>query len=579
MIKIIITLIKSLNKSQKYKILTISIISFFIPFLEVLSIASLGALILFIIDIDNNIKLIPLEELRGFIQTIDKMTLVFALSIIFSILIILKNLFLLLYAFLEAKIKKEISSSYAINLYKHYLNKKYINLAYLDTSEIQNQILWQSGKVSLYIFLIITLIKDFFLALLFITGLFIINFKVTFLLIFLSLVLSTLYSLTTRKKISKLGLLVSILDGELIKITQNTLVGIKTIIIYSKKKFFHNKFIEIIGKKIKNEIWFTTISVLPRLILECIFALCIVLFLILSINSEEDIANVLPYLVFLSLVSIRMLPIFSSLNIIIANIRLVKPIVSSLLKFWDVSKIPAELPFSDLVKENFDSLNCIELKNINFEYSTPHKKIIDDLSFKFEKNKIYALTGVSGGGKSTLIVIICGFLEPYSGQVEVNGKSIYLDIESWQGQVAFVPQDNFLLNDSIIKNVSFGELDNEINIKKFNNAIIQSNLIEFVDSLKKKEQTIVGDRGINISGGQRQRIGLARALYKNGNFIALDEATNSVDKDSEVEIMNTLHKIKKDKIIIVVAHRQSTINLCDEVIKMNNGTIKITKKI
>ena len=578
MLKNINSLKKTLSTTQKNKIILIFVMSFFIPFMEVLSIATLGALILFVIDVDNIVKMIPIQNLEDFVKSIDKTTLIYVLSVFVLVLIIFKNLFLLLYSFLAVKLQKEIISSHSLHIYKHYMNKKFIDLTYLNTPGIQNDILGQSSKISYYIFFNISLLKDFLLALLFIFGLLAVNFKVTIFLIFIALIFSILYFLFTRKKIKNFGLQANFFDRELIKITQYTFVGIKSIIIFSKKKFFQNRFIEIIEQKIKNEIWYDTISKLPRLILEIAFAACIVLFMNFSIKSEDDISKILPFLVFLSLISIRLLPIFSNLNLVMTNIKHIEPVVEKLLKFWDVPTILTKAPLIDLEKQNFNNLNYIGLKNVYFNYKTSDKNIINNLSFKFEKNKIYALTGTSGAGKSTLIDIICGFLEPSTGRVEANGKNIYQNIELWRQQIAFVPQDNFLLNDTIIANISFVDLGKETNMKRFNDAIEQSDLIEFIDMLPKKEMTITGDRGINISGGQKQRIGLARALYKNGNFIALDEATNSVDKDSEVTIIDTLHKIKKGKIIIVIAHSQSTINLCDEVILLKNGEVKFTGK-
>ena len=131
-----------------------------------------------------------------------------------------------------------------------------------------------------------------------------------------------------------------------------------------------------------------------------------------------------------------------------------------------------------------------------------------------------------------------------------------------------MPQENFLINDTFKKNVCFGENEKEFDNIRFKDSIIQSDLFEFMDNLPKKENTEILDRGINISGGQRQRIGLARALYQNRSVLLLDEATSSVDSETEQTILETLHSIKIGKIIIMIAHRRSTIEKCDQIIDL-----------
>ena len=189
------------------------------------------------------------------------------------------------------------------------------------------------------------------------------------------------------------------------------------------------------------------------------------------------------------------------------------------------------------------------------------------MSFVLEKNKIYAITGKSGSGKSTLMDIIIGISDPSSGSVFINSLNIADNKKQFYKKVGYVPQDNFLLNDTIVNNVCFG--DTNPDIKHFWEAIDQSELDKFVYELPFKENTIIGDRGLKISGGQRQRIGLARALYKNKSILALDEFTSAIDNETEYNILKTLHKIKKEKIIVIIAHKQSTIESCDHIINLS----------
>ena len=215
----------------------------------------------------------------------------------------------------------------------------------------------------------------------------------------------------------------------------------------------------------------------------------------------------------------------------------------------------------------------IEVKNVSFSYNLNENNILENLSFDLQKGKIYAITGKTGVGKSTLLDILTGILVPSKGSVLINGKEIKENIIKWQQNVGYVPQDHFLLNESIAKNICFG--DDEPNLERLNFSIKNSELNELLRQLPKKENTIVGDRGIRISGGQKQRLGLARALYNDKTFLAFDEATSAVDQETELNILNTLHKLKKNRIIVIIAHRENTIKSCDEEIQISDRKILI----
>jgi ABC-type multidrug transport system fused ATPase/permease subunit len=225
-------------------------------------------------------------------------------------------------------------------------------------------------------------------------------------------------------------------------------------------------------------------------------------------------------------------------------------------------------------KCSFDNVCSIEFKNVGFNYPGLDKPILRNISFKFLPNKIYALVGKTGAGKSTLLDLAIGIIQPTTGIILSGKDNINSNILEWRKSVGYVPQDNFLLNDTILNNICFGEENKNIDLNKFNEAVDKSDLTEFINQLPDKENTYIGDKGVRISGGQRQRIGLARALYENRFFLALDEATSAVDDQTENTILKTLNKIKKNKIIIIIAHRETTVNLCDEIVKLENGQIK-----
>ena len=222
--------------------------------------------------------------------------------------------------------------------------------------------------------------------------------------------------------------------------------------------------------------------------------------------------------------------------------------------------------------------NFLELKNIHKTFKTEKTiKVLKGLSQKFKKGKIYSLMGPSGSGKSTLVNIILGLLQPDSGDVTVDDISIFKDIEKWQGKIGYVPQTIFLTDDTLRNNIAFGIREEDISDQKIDIAIKLSQLGKFIETLPEKENTLVGENGARVSGGQKQRIGIARALYHNPEILIMDEATSSLDNETELEIMNDINSMHGKKTIIIITHRLSTVSGCDSLYKMENKILNKMK--
>lgn len=565
---------KILNKEQKIKLGINLFLSFFIPFLELLSIGSIASLIMFVLDLNAYKNLIPLFIQENFLVNLEKNEILITLSVIMLVAILIKNFFLFGYHYFEISLRKNIARYHANKLFNIFLNQSYLQHTLSDSSVIQNDILNQSQKCSDLIYLLMIVIKDTLIAFILLSSLFLINLKASILLVGLAILISFIFYLFSGNKIKNIGATAKEKESELIKIVRNTFEGFKLIILFGKKNFFENNFKQTLFTRFRFEILQHMIQKIPRLIFEIFFS-CIIIFILINfIRNDGDIDNILPFLVFLSLISMRLLPIAVNLNTMISSIKYVQYPVEDLLKFLieknsNIKKIISNEP----VNSNFDfkNLEKIEVKNISFSYTQNDNNILENVTFELKRGKIYAITGKTGAGKSTLLDILTGILVPSNGSIIINGKDMRENIVNWQQNVGYVPQDHFLLNESIAQNISFG--DDKLNFNKLRFSIENSELNELIDQLPNRENTIVGDRGIRISGGQKQRLGLARALYNDKSFLAFDEATSAVDQDTELNILNTLHKLKKDRIIVIIAHRENTIKSCDEEIKISDKKI------
>ena len=562
---------KFLTKNLKIKIAMYLIFSIFIPFLELISIGSIGVVVLFVVDFEKYLHLIPEFVVNNYLEGLSKVQILYFVGFFMFFVILIKNIFLLWYSYFENTLRRGIHGYHSKLLYTNFINESYVEHTMTSSSEKQNDILNQSKKCSDFVFYSMTFIKEILIAILLVVSLLILNVKASLSLFALSLILSLVFYLFSGKKIKKIGEMAKLREFDLIEIVKNTFQGFKIITLYGKKSFFEKKFNETILLKYKYEVWQQTIQKLPRLFFELVFAATIIIILISFVNKDDDIKDILPFLVFLSLISVRLLPIFVNLNVVFAGLKYLEGPVEDLLNVLSKKNFSLPKKTNKNEESKFVNIDNIEVKNLSFNYSNESLKIINDISFKLSRNNIYAFVGKTGVGKSTMLDLIIGILMPSSGSILVDGYNISNNIESWHSNIGYVPQDNFLLNDSIFKNVCF--LDENPNIKKFNKAIEQAELKEFIDSLPNKEETIVGDQGLRVSGGQKQRLGLARSLYEEKTFLAFDEATSAVDNETEYSILKTMDKIKKNKIIIIIAHRETTINSCDAALHLPLGKV------
>jgi ABC-type bacteriocin/lantibiotic exporter with double-glycine peptidase domain len=237
------------------------------------------------------------------------------------------------------------------------------------------------------------------------------------------------------------------------------------------------------------------------------------------------------------------------------------PIVSQ-IKDFDEQAIEEEQP----ININKD----IELKNISFNNPQAEYDLIKDFSLTIKRGEVIGIRGQSGGGKTTLMNIILGFLSPTSGSLKVDGKVIDAkNVTAWQHKLGYVQQEVFLLDATLSENIAFGVDEKEIDVNKVHKVIEQASLISLVDSLQHGINTRVGERGAQLSGGQRQRVGIARALYFDSEVLFFDEATSALDPQTEIEINESIRSLSKQGLtMVIIAHRETSLEGVDRIIEM-----------
>ena len=229
-------------------------------------------------------------------------------------------------------------------------------------------------------------------------------------------------------------------------------------------------------------------------------------------------------------------------------------------------------------KENLNFKNNLVIKNVSFSYNDK-KKIFDRINFTVNKGEIVGILGESGLGKTTLVNILTGLISSSNSDANilVDNKSIYKNLPEWQKKIGYIPQNLYFIDDTIINNIAFGVLEEDIDMNRVSRVLYESDLNNFVNSLPNKLNTIIGENGINVSGGQQQRLGLARALYFNPEILILDESTSALDIKTEKRVMNTINNLKGKKTIIIISHRNSTMEKVDKVYEINNSELILKK--
>jgi ABC-type multidrug transport system fused ATPase/permease subunit len=213
------------------------------------------------------------------------------------------------------------------------------------------------------------------------------------------------------------------------------------------------------------------------------------------------------------------------------------------------------------------------IDNVAYRYPNAPEESLKQVSLQIKRGQSIGLIGRSGAGKTTMVDVILGLLMPQSGDIRVDGVSIYEDIRAWQNLVGYVPQSIFLMDDTLEKNIAFGVPTDAIDRQRLYAAVESAQLSELVESLPDGLRTVMGERGIRLSGGQRQRVGIARALYHQREVLVLDEATAALDNETEKLVSESIKALGGAKTIIIIAHRLSTIEHCDCIYLMEKGCV------
>ncbi len=576
-----IQLVKKINyilsKRQKISIAILTIMMIFGAFLETFGVSTILPLVNVISDSNTiNDKYKIVSELLG-ITSAKQFIFISTIFIIF--VYIIKNAFLIFMYNTQYKFIYNNKRLVSTRMMECYLSQDYLFHVTKNVAELQRNVSLDVDGFFGVLLALIQLGTEGFTLIFLVGYLFMQDVSITLAVMVLMAVFLYVVIVVFRKKLIRLGAKGREVNAEINKWILQSFGGIKDIKVSNTESFFLDNYDYAYKESNKVNRLQNMLTLIPRPIMEsvCICGLLGVIAIKVLLNSNPK--SMVPIVSVFSVAAIRMLPSFSRITNYVGNMMYSKPSVDAL--YEDLRSMESIQKQTDIDKntERIDKLKGdIVARNLSFAYPTnPDKSVLDHVSFLIRENSSVAFVGVSVGGKTTLIDCLLGLLEPQEGSIKVSSFDVYKNRNLWHRSVAYVPQNIYIVNDTVRANVAFGLKKEDVNDEEVWDALKKAQLDDFIREKTLGLDTIIGDRGIDISGGQRQRIGIARALYRKPSVLVLDEATSALDNQTEEHIIETISNLFGKITMIIVAHRLSTIKNCDCIFELTDGRVEQKK--
>ena len=564
-----------LTKRQRKGLVLLSFLLFFGMILEVFGLGILVPALNVIIDpqaLDTNSLI---SNIKDFFPQLSDNDFAFNFLIFIVLVYFVKSLFLVFLVFKQNRFLTNYTAYITNALFSSYLSQPYSFHLKKNTSELIKNIQIEISGFSAFLLALITIfIEGGFVLSILCTLIYIEPFGALSIGIFYGL-LSLIFLKFTKKKLNQWGKLREEIDAKVSKTALEGLGGIKELLILGKTRFFINRFGEQNYFKARLNANHNTISQIPRFYLELISIIGLVSFIIMQLFQGKDSSSLITILGVFVAATFRMIP---SLNRIISAIQSMKFFKNSVdIIFNEIKLNSRPLEFLDS-QQNSIFQNKIQFADVSFWYNK-NSDILKDINLEIKKGETIGIIGESGSGKSTFVDLLIGLHKQNSGDILIDGVNDCQLKQSWRNIIGYVSQTIYLTDDSIKNNIAFGVSENQINEERITALLEIVQLKKFVNNLELGFNTKVGDRGVQLSGGQRQRIGIARALYNDPDILILDEATASLDTDTETKVMESIYGLKGEKTIIIIAHRLSTLEICDTVYEIKDQFLKLKKEL
>ena len=570
-------IINLLDKSEKKKFFYLICLIFIMAFLDMLGVASILPFIAVLSNpqvIDTNFYINYVYILTGNLGFVDKKNFLFFLGFLVFLLLVVSLVVRAVTAY--AQVRFTLMQEYILskNLIENYLNQPYSWFLNKHSADLGKNILSEVKEViDNTLVPIINIIVYGAMSFALLILLIIVNLKLT---IIIGLVLAICYGTifySMKKILSRIGSERLRANTERFTTVSETFGAIKEIKSKGLEQIYYYRFEKYAKIFAVNQSIASVISQIPRYFIEAVvFGGMIILVLILMFQNK-NLETIIPTIALFSFAGYRLMPGLQNIYGACTKLRF------SNKSLYSINNDLKNLKFKSKNfkrKNNLEFKKYIKLKNVNFSYPNCNRQTLKNINITIPIFSKIGIIGPTGSGKTTLIDIILGILDPSSGTLSVDSKIIYKNNKYlWQKIIGYVPQQIYLFDSSISQNISFGENPENINHKRVEEVAKIANIHNFIiKELPDKYNTRIGERGVRLSGGQRQRIGIARALYHKPSVLILDEATSALDDNTEQVVMEAMDNLEGKITIIVIAHRVETLKNCENIFLLEKGAIK-----
>ena len=571
-----------LDRGQKIRILGLMVLILIGGLLETASASLILPLVSAILDEEKfaeNRYVMQIRELLG-IESIRTFTLCM-LGFIIAIYIF-KAVFLILQTYLLARFANKNRARCTTNLLWQFLHRPYEYYLYAETSDIIRTIYGDMDNIFNLLLQCMNFASELVVSMCLGVFLLITDWKMCLLMVLLLGVLTLINVKVIKKHLNIAGEGSRITQAGMYKWILQGASGIKDVKVLRKEYYFTDRYSDSAEGYADNQIKYNVLTNLPRLLIEAVAILGILIYVMISMLVGVNIASLMTTIAAFAVAAMRLLPSVNRLNTYIANIAYFEPALDFIYENVNTKGLSEEnvLITHNPTEEYVPALSfkdTIKLNDITFAYPNTDKNIFTHADMTVPIGASVGVVGASGAGKSTIVDIMLGLLEVKTGEILCDGIDAIEHYPEWLSHIGYIPQTIYMLDDSIRRNIAFGVDDSDIEDDRVWAVLKEAQMMDFVKDLPDGLDAQIGERGVRISGGQRQRLGIARALYHNPQILIFDEATSALDNDTETAIMDAIDSLHGQKTMVIIAHRLRTIENCDIIYEVKDEKINRTR--
>lgn len=498
------------------------------------------------------------------------------------ILFVVKNAYLLFQTYVQNTFVTRNRNRMISRVMREFLNRPYEEYLGADIPTVFRLTDSDIPNAFQLILVLIQMITEIVVSAFLCVVLVVVSPVMTFFIVVIFLGMTLLLSKILKPRLNAIGRKNQEIQSRIAKWRIQSIYGLKDVKVLHREEFFVRNYYESgsIGANVARN--YAVLNNLPRLLIEMIFIVSMLAFIMVYILRGGNINVLIPQLTAFAVAAVRIMPSANRINTYMSEIAYSQPCLDYLYENLNegmkqdvngsVTGYGKEGP-KEAKKEKMVLQDKIVLDHITFAYPGTDKNIFTDAHMEVKRGQSVGIMGPSGAGKSTIVDILLGLLHAQQGSITCDGQSIFDHYESWLSQIGYIPQSIYLVDESIRDNIAFGIDADKIDEKRIWEVLEEAQLKEFIEELPEGLDTTIGDRGVRISGGQRQRIGIARALYHDPEILVFDEATSALDNDTEKAVMDAVNSFHGKKTMVIIAHRLNTIAKCDVIYKVDGEKI------